>query len=199
MIIALPFILVQGEYKRLLAYSSIEHTGFITLAIGLGTPLAVFGGMLHLLMQSLAKTLAFLAGGTIGRAAGSRRMDHWSGVLAASPALGTLFVGAGLGLAGLPPTGTFVSEWLALAGGFAGPRTGYAVVALVTFAMVFAGLAFHWTRVALGHKRQRWNDPIAPVSRVPLWILLGLLVLFGLWLPAPVRALVEQAAKVVGS
>jgi len=129
MLVAMPFMLVQGEYKRLLAYSSIEHTGFVALAIGLGTPLAVFGGMLHLLMQSLAKTLAFLAGGTIGRAANSRRLDHWSGVLAVNPALGTLFIFAGLGLAGLPPTGTFVSEWLALAGGFAGPRPTYAILA----------------------------------------------------------------------
>jgi hydrogenase-4 component F len=197
MLVALPFMLVQGEYKRLLAYSSIEHTGFIILAVGLGSPLAVFGGMLHLLMQSLAKSLAFLAGGTIGRASDSRRMDQWSGVLAANPALGTLFVGAGLGLAGLPPTGTFVSEWLTLVGGIAGPRRTYAILALVTFAVVFAGLAFHWTRVVMGRARARWQDRIAPASRVPLWALLGLLVLFGLWLPAPVRALVDQAAKVV--
>jgi hydrogenase-4 component F len=197
MLVAMPFILVQGEYKRLLAYSSIEHTGFIALAIGLGTPLAVFGGLLHLLMQSLAKTLAFLAGGTIGRAADSRRMDQWSGVLAVNPALGTLFIGAGLGLAGLPPTGTFVSEWLALVGGFLGPRHTYAILALVTFAVVFAGLAFHWTRVTLGRRRPRWNDRLASGSHASLWALLALLVLFGLWLPAPVRALVEQAARVV--
>ena len=197
MLVAMPFMLVQGEYKRLLAYSSIEHTGFVALAIGLGTPLAVFGGMLHLLMQSLAKTLAFLAGGTIGRAADSRRLDHWTGVLAVNPALGALFVGAGLGLAGLPPAGTFVSEWLALIGGFSSPRRTYAILALVTFAVVFAGLAFHWTRVALGRPRPNWNDRLAPASRVPLWSLLALLVLFGVWLPAPVRALVELAARVV--
>lgn len=197
MLVAVPFMLVQGEYKRLLAYSSIEHAGFITLAVGMGTPLAVFGGMLHLLMQSLAKSLAFLAGGTIGRATGSRRMDHWAGVLAASPALGVLFVGSGLGLAGLPPTGTFLSEWLALAGGFAGAHRTAAVTALMVFAVVFAGLAFHWTRVALGKARPRWEDRIPAASHVPLWGLLALLVLFGLWLPAPVRALVEQAARVV--
>jgi hydrogenase-4 component F len=197
MLVAMPFMLVQGEYKRLLAYSSIEHTGFVALAIGLGTPLAVFGGMLHLLMQSLAKTLAFLAGGTIGRAANSRRLDHWSGVLAVNPALGVLFIGAGLGLAGLPPTGTFISEWLALTGGFASPRRTFAILAMVTFAVVFAGLAFHWTRVALGRARPRWQDHVSPASQAPLWALLALLVLFGLYLPPPVRALVEQAARVV--
>jgi hydrogenase-4 component F len=197
MLMAVPFMLVQGEYKRLLAYSSIEHTGFVVLAIGLGSPLAVFGGMLHLLVQSLAKALAFLVGGTVGRANDSRRMDQWGGVIAASPALGVLFVFAGMGLAGLPPTATFLSEWLALTGGFAGPHRTGATIALVAFVIVFAGLAFHWTRMALGKARARFDDRLPASSRVPLWALLALLVLFGLWLPAPVRALVEQAAQVV--
>ena len=197
MLVAIPFMLVQGEFKRLLAYSSIEHTGFLALAIGLGTPLATFGAMLHLVMQSLAKSLAFMVGGTLGRANDSRRMDHWSGVLAASPAVGVLFVGAGIGVAGLPPAGTFVSEWLALTGGFAGAHHTVALVALLAFVAVFTGLAFHWSRMALGRPRPRFADHLPAASRVPLWALLGLLVLFGLWLPGPVRALVEQAAKVV--
>jgi hydrogenase-4 component F len=197
MLVAVPFLLVQGEYKRLLAYSSIEHVGFVTLAVGLGTPLAVFGGMLHLLMQSLAKALAFLVGGSIGRAADSRRMDHWSGVLVSNPALGALFVGAGLGIAGLPPAGTFLSEWLALAGGFTAPKPAGAMIALAAFAVAFSGLAFHWTRVAMGRPRASWRDRVPAASNVPIAVLLALLVLFGVWLPAPVRLLVEQAAKVV--
>ncbi len=197
MLVAVPFMLVQGEYRRLLAYSSIEHAGFVTLAVGLGSPLAVFGGLLHLVVQSLARALAFLVGGTLGRAHGSRRMDHWGGALAASPALGALLVGAGLGLAGLPPAGTFVSEWLALTGGFGGPRLGAAIVAIAAFVVVFAGLAYHWTRMALGPPRARFEDRLPAASRLPLWILLGLLLLLGAWVPAPVRALLEQAARVV--
>jgi hydrogenase-4 component F len=197
MLIAAPFMLVQGEYKRLLAYSSIEHTGFVALAIGLGSPLAAFGGLLHLVTQSIAKALAFLAGGTLGRASGSRRLDHWSGVMLASPAVGALFVGAGVGLAGLPPAGTFVSEWLALTGGFAGTHRTAAFVALAAFVIVFAGLAFHWLRVVLGRPREEFHDRMPRAAHAPLWVLLALLVLFGLWLPSPVRALVEQAARVV--
>jgi hydrogenase-4 component F len=197
MVMAVPFMLVQGEYKRLLAYSSIEHTGFMALAIGLGSPLATFGAMLHLVTQSLAKALAFLAGGTLGRANDSRRMDQWGGVLAASPALGVLFLGAGIGLAGLPPAGTFVSEWIAITGGIAGPHRTSAVIALFAFVAVFVGLAFHWSRMALGRARPRYADRIPAASHLPMWILLALLVLFGIWLPAPVRALVEQAAHVV--
>src|SRR5262249_44611977 len=119
MLLAVPFLLVPGEYKRLLAWSSVKHSGLVVLAVGLGTPLALFGGLLHLLVQSLAKSLAFLVGGTLLRTTGSRRLDHWSGILAADRGLGTLLLVAGAGVAGLPPAGTFVSEWLSLAGGFA--------------------------------------------------------------------------------
>jgi len=197
MVIAIPFMLVQGEYKRLLAYSSIEHTGFATLAIGLGTPLAVFGGLLHLVVQSLAKALAFLVGGSIGHASGSSRMDHWSGLLEASPVLGVLLVGAGLGIAGLPPTGTFVSEWLALAGGFASSHPVAAATALVALVAVFMGLVFHWTRMALGRPREGFDDRMPALSRLPMWLLLVALVFCGFYLPSPVRTLIEQAAAVV--
>lgn len=197
MVVAAPFLLVQGEYKRLLAYSSIEHAGLVTLAIGFGTPLAVFGGLFHLLAQSFAKALAFLLAGTLGRGAHSRRMDHFTGVLEASPALGALLAVAGLGLVGLPPAGTFVSEWLALAGGFASGHGVAARVALASLVVVFLGLAFHWSRMLLGRPREDFADPLPPGSHAPLWLLAGALVVLGVYLPAPIRALVEQASRVV--
>ncbi len=197
MLVATPFLLVQGEYKRLLAYSSIEHTGILTFAIGVGTPLAVFGGLLHLFVQSFAKSLAFLVGGSIARGAASRRMDQWSGVLEASPALGALLVGAGLGLVGLPPAATFLSEWLSLAGAFASPHRGAAVAAVVALVIVFAGLTFHWGRMVLGRARPRFTDLLPAASRAPLWALLAVLVLLGFWLPAPLRALLDRAVEVL--
>jgi hydrogenase-4 component F len=157
----------------------------------------VFGGLLHLLVQSFAKALAFLLAGTLGRAAHSRRMDHFGGILEASPALGTLLAVAGLGLVGLPPTGTFVSEWLALAGGFASSHGTAARIALLALVTVFLGLTFHWSRMVLGRPREGFADPLPAASHVPLWCLAGAVVVLGLYLPPPVRALIEQAARVV--
>ena len=193
MVIAVPFLLVQGEYKRLLAWSSVKHTGFVLLAVGLGTPLALFGGLLHLLVQSFAKSLAFMLGGTLLRASGSRRLDHCTGVLSADRGLGTLLIVAGAGVAGLPPAGTFVSEWLALAGGFAGPRPVFAMIALAALAAGFVGIVFHWTRMVMGKPRDTFKDPMPRHARAPLWALAVLLVTLGVWLPAPLRALVESA------
>jgi hydrogenase-4 component F len=193
MVIAVPFLLVQDEYKRLLAWSSVKHTGFVVLAVGLGTPLALFGGLLHMLVQSLGKALGFMLGGTLLRATGSYRLDHWSGVLAADRGLGTLLLVAGAALTGLPPAGTFVSEWLALAGGFAGPRPVYAIIALAALAAGFFGITFHWSRMLMGTPREGFKDALPASARVPLWSLAVALVTLGVWLPSPLRALIESA------
>jgi hydrogenase-4 component F len=197
MIVAVPFLLLQGDYKRLLAYSSVEHTGFITLAVGFGTPLAVFGGLYHLVAHALVKTLAFLLGGSLTRAFGSRRMDHWGGVFEVSPALAALFVVAGAGLSGLPPTALFLSEWLSLLGGLRGAHGAAVTTAVVALVIVFAGLAYHWTRVAIGRPRAGAADTLPRDSQAPLWTLALGLVVLGTWLPTPLRQLLEQAAAVL--
>ncbi|MEO5988682.1 MAG: proton-conducting transporter membrane subunit [Candidatus Eisenbacteria bacterium] len=192
-VVAAPLMLVQDEYKRLLAYSSLEHTGLVALAVGLGTPLALFAGLLHLLVQSLVKALAFLVGGSLQRASGSRRMGHFSGLIEADPRLATLLVFAGLGLVGLPPMGTFASEWMTLAGGFASRRAGATIVALVALTLVFTAITHRFSRIILGKARERFADPLPARTRVPLVALAGAAIVLGVWLPTPVRALIEHA------
>jgi hydrogenase-4 component F len=197
MAVAVPFMLIQGDYKRLLAYSSVQHAGFVALAIGLGSPLALVGGLFHLVNHGFAKTLAFLVGGSLGSGFGTRRMDHWSGIVESSAPLGWLFVVAGLALAGLPPAGIFLSEWMVLVGGLNAGRQAAVIAALVALATVFVALAYHWTRMALGRPRPGFRDRLDRDSRRPLWLLAGAVILLGVWLPAPLRALLEQAAKVI--
>jgi len=148
-------------------------------------------------VQSFAKALAFLLAGTLGRGAHSRRMDHFGGILVANPALGTLLIVAGLGLVGLPPAGTFVSEWLALAGGFASSHGTAARLALLALVTVFLGLTFHWSRMVVGHPPEGFTDPLPAASHVPMWALAAVVLVLGVYLPAPVRELIEQASKVV--
>lgn len=195
MLIAVPFMLVQGELKRLLAWSSLEHLGLVTLAIGFGSPLAVFAALLHLFVQSFAKGLAFLAAGSLLRATGSRRMDHYAGTLVAAPRLGALLLVAGLGLTGVPPAGTFFSEWLALAGGFATARSGGAIVALVALVLAFLGFVFHLTRMLLGSPRAGFRDALPARASLPMAVLAAVTLALGLWLPAPLRTLIEQASR----
>jgi hydrogenase-4 component F len=198
--VAVPFLLVQDDYKRLLAYSSIENIGLAAFAIGLGAPLARFAGVLHLGVQAIAKTLAFVIGGALVEAHGTRRMDRWAGAMAVAPATGALFVVAGLGLAALPPAATFLSEWLAVLGGLNAGHPGVVFASVALLAFAFVGFAYHWTRVLLGkpHESPTSARAAAP-ARAPhaAWALAALLLLLGAWIPEPLRRLVEQAAAVI--
>lgn len=197
MAFAAPFLLVQGDFKRLLAWSGLESQGLALVALGIGTPLATVAGLLHLAYQSAAKALAFLAGGHLVATYGSRRLDHWGGALATAPAAGAAFAIAGAALTGLPPTAGFVSTWLVVAGGLGAARPGVTGAALALLVLVFAGLAFHWTRVLLGAPRAGRRDPLPAAALAPLWGLASALLALGLWTPDPWRRLVEQAAAVL--
>jgi hydrogenase-4 component F len=197
MAVAVPFLLIQSDYKRLLAYSSVEHTGFVVLAVGLGSPLALLGGLFHLATHALGKTLAFLVGGSLKSAMGTARMDRWSGVMESSAPLGVLFAVAGVALAGLPPLALFLSEWMVLIGGLRAGKTAAVIAALAMLAMVFAALAFHWTRMALGKPRADFRDPLPRDSHRPLWLLAALLLVLGAWFPAPLHRLLLEAASAI--
>lgn len=108
------FILVQDNYKRLLAYSSIEHMGIISLGVGIGGPIGLYGALLHILNHALSKPLMFFTSGKIQSYYGSTRIENVSGVLTSMPLLGILtFIGA-LSLSGTPPFNIFISEFTVL-------------------------------------------------------------------------------------
>ena len=198
--VALPFIVAQGDLKRLLAYSSIEHLGLATLALGFGGQLALLGFTLHIAVHGLTKATAFLVAGRLVAERGSRRIGRLTGSLARSPVEGRALVVAAVILAGLPPSGVFIAELAILFGGMA-TGWGFAVAAAaVLLALAVAGLLFHVVRVATGPA-----DPRAPVparsrpSRVALLTVpLAVVVAVGLWIPSPLRAAMDQVVLVLG-
>jgi hydrogenase-4 component F len=134
------FILVQDNYKRLLAYSSIEHMGIISLGVGIGGPIGMYGALLHILNHALSKPLMFFASGKIQGRYGSTKIENVNGVLSSMPLLGTLtFIGA-LSLAGTPPLNIFISEFTILKAGV--DRGLWLVVGLFLFftVIVFYGM-----------------------------------------------------------
>jgi hydrogenase-4 component F len=108
------FILVQDNYKRLLAYSSIEHMGIISLGIGIGGPVGTYGALLHILNHALSKPLMFFASGKIQSRFGSTNIANVSGVISTMPLLGALTIIGALSLSGIPPFNIFVSEFTVL-------------------------------------------------------------------------------------
>jgi hydrogenase-4 component F len=200
--VSLPFIVAQGDLKRLLAYSSIEHLGLATLALGFGGPLALLGFTLHLASHGLAKATAFLAAGSLVAERGSRRIGRLTGSLARSPTEGGALVVAALVLAGLPPSGIFAAELAVLFGGVERGWGAAAAAAALILALAVAGLLFHVVRVATGPAKPS-GTAVQPrrarlaglaVLAVPLSIVVGL----GLWTPSPVRAILDQVVLVLG-
>lgn len=197
--VALPFIVAQGDLKRLLAYSSIEHLGLATLALGFGGHLALLGFGLHLLSHGLAKSTVFLAAGRLVALRGSRRIGRLAGSLARSPADGRALLVASLVLAGLPPSGIFVSEIAIIVGGIQAGWGIAAAAAAAILALAVAGLLFHVVRVSVG----RPGSLDAQMPEAGRWtVLLGVpltaVVLAGLWTPSPLGAALEQVALVLG-
>ncbi len=146
--IASIFFLVQRDYKRLFAYSSIEHIGIALLGFGVGGP-GVFAGAWHLLNHAFAKSTAFYGAGLIFLRHNHKLLDRVGGLLRELPLAGTAIFVAGVALAGLPPFGLFASEMLIAVGAYASkPELAYVFLALLTLA--FATLLYQVLRMGLG-------------------------------------------------
>ncbi len=142
------FILVQRDYKRLFAYSSIEHIGIALLGFGIGG-LGVFAGAWHLMNHAIAKSTAFYGAGLVFLRYNHKLLDRVTGLLDQMPVAGTAILVAGVALAGLPPFGLFISEVLIVAGAYrVRPEVAYVFLALL--ALAFATLLYQVLRMALG-------------------------------------------------
>ncbi len=191
------FIVGQPDYKRMLAYSSVEHMGIAALAVGTGG-VAVFGAMLHVLSHSLAKAALFLVAGNFLARYASKRAGDVRGGLAVQPASAALWLAGLFAITGMPPFSLFLSEFTILRGALdLTPWLAAAFVALLAVpfvATVAVGLPMALGRSAAGipHGRE-------PASAIwPPALLAALVLALGLHLPAPLRSLLEQAAGLVG-
>ncbi len=109
----------RRDIKRMFAYSSIEHMGIIVFAFGMGGPLANFAGLLHMVMHSLTKSAIFFAVGHIAQAKGTQKIAEMGGLTETNPVLGWGLVLGVVAIAGLPPLGIFMSEFLVVSSTFA--------------------------------------------------------------------------------
>jgi hydrogenase-4 component F len=196
--VALPFMVAQQDLKRLLAYSSVEHMGILALAIGFGGPLALLGATLHMGLHSLVKSSLFLSAGELVQQYRTGRLSRLRGALGAAPIAGGAF-GAGLVLlAGLPPSGIFVTEFTIVLGGI---QRGYvlaAAAAALLIGMAFAALAFHGARLIFGQPQST-----TPQGGRGSWLAirlagpLAVVALLGLWTPDPIAAALDAVRAVL--
>jgi hydrogenase-4 component F len=214
MAVAALFIINQADYKRLLAYSSIEHMGILALGIGIGG-FAGFGSMLHAVNHSVAKGMLFLAAGNTLAYFHTKSTAAARGTLRLLPMTGVLWIVGLLAITGSPPSGAFVSEFAILKEMIDSRRYGVAVFYLAALSIIFVGMSAVVLKIVYGKSTtasetepeasESKDKPPAGFLSEPLWSILPPLLLavaaliLGLYLPEPLSNLLHNAAKAVGA
>lgn len=198
MAVAAVFILKQTDFKRMLAYSSVEHMGILALGIGLGGS-AVFGAVLHAMNHSLTKAMLFFAAGNILAVYRTKSIPDVRGLLRVLPATGVLWLMGFFAITGSPPFGTFLSELMILKGALDSGRTFVAVAYLGLLALIFIGMATSFLRMAQG-------SPPKPIIRtgesllsiLPPALFAAVVFVLGIYIPPPLFALLRRLAHSLG-
>ncbi len=214
MAVAAVFIIGQTDFKRMLAYSSVEHMGILSLGVGIGGA-AAFGAMLHTVNHSLTKAMLFLAAGNILAVYRTKSTTSVRGVLRILPVTGVLWLAGFLAIVGSPPFGPFLSELAILKGAIDAGRPAVAVAYLSALAIVFIGMATICLRMAYGSpsappgasiNAAAADSSVEPAAlHEPLWstaplVVLGLAVLvLGVYVPPQLTDLLHRAAAVLGA
>jgi hydrogenase-4 component F len=212
MAVAAVFMARQRDFKRMLAYSSVEHMGILVLGIGIGG-LAVYGALLHLINNGLTKGVLFLSAGNIHRAYGSKLTDDVRGALRRVPLSGALFLAGFLAITGSPPFGPFVSEFTIMNAALGSGQFLAGGLFLLLLGIVFIGMGATVLAVVQGNAPDPLTLPSPPAAggegRVreketkgfrdnvctgaPILLFMALVLLLGVY-PPPLESLLREAA-----
>ena len=196
LIVAFPFLLLQQDIKRMLAYSSVEQMGVVIFGVGIGGEAGYLAAVLQMFNHAMVKSTLFLGAGNLTQQYRSKQLSRMRGALRQSPFSGVVFLIATLALTGSPPFSLFSSEYALSAAGFAGGHAIVTAVMLLLLASLFGVMVYQMGRLLFG-------DPARAVARVSPWMTWPLLVpmafavLFGVFIPLPFQELFHHAALVL--
>jgi len=199
MAVAAVFMARQRDYKRMLAYSSVEHMGILVLGIGIGGG-ALFGSMLHMLNNALTKGVLFLCAANVQRAYASKSTDDVRGALHRVPISGVLMLAAFFAITGSPPFGPFFSELAILNAAIVGGHYVVAALFLAMLVVVFLGMGATVLSVLQGRPSERastttYRDDFSTVA--PGILLMGLVLVLGVYVPHPIERMIRDAAATI--
>ena len=196
------FLLLQvRDYKRMFAYSTVEHMGIILTAAGMATEKSDFGSVFQLLNHSVTKSLCFLVAGIVLLALNTREIKSVRGLLKISPFAGVTLVFCSLAIAGAPPFPIFLSEFSILSAGF---RAGHSAVVGVLAALIvvaFVGILMHVNRMVFGRPEPATMAAarVLPLScRVAVLVAVLPVLFLGVYIPPPLHHLLQLAAMQLG-
>ena len=207
-VIGALFMVRKGNFKRLFAYSSVEHMGIIAVALGFGGTLGLYGALLQMLNHALAKAVLFLSSGDVSLRYRTREAAQVSGLLAAVPVTGGALLLASFAVLGSPPFGLFLSELTIVRAGFAGGSPVFPLLLLALLGLAFVAFARTTAGMVTGPPP---TEPVAPplaspyrdrttvaVTAAPLILGLAALLVLGLWIPVGLDAVLRHSIAVIG-
>jgi len=200
-VFATAFIIGQFDYKRMLAYSSIEHMGIMAVGVGLGG-IGSFGAMLHAVNHSLTKGMMFLVAGNILTRYRTKSTKMITGVLDSLPKSGVLWLAGLFAITGTPPFGLFQSELTIIRAAFDSGQIMVAVLLLVALGIIFVGMACIILNMVFGSSHRKPDHPNFKESLAsvlpPALLCVGILIL-GVNIPSTLNNLLMEAAKLFGA
>jgi hydrogenase-4 component F len=164
LVISSGFILVQKDLKRLLAYSSIEHIGIISIGFGLGSPLAITGAILHVFNHAVTKSLMFFGAGNIVSFYKKHNMNAIRGVIKVLPFTGIMVFLGVFALTGFPPFSIFISEIMILIAAFTNGSYFIAGLLLITLSVIFGAFIYHFSKILFGNLPKGASTQKEPLS-----------------------------------
>lgn len=199
MIFAAIFMARQADFKRMLAYSSVEHVGIMAVALGIGGK-AIFGALFHILANGLTKGVLFLSSGNIHRSYNSKSTVHVRGALRRLPWSGGLFLAGFIAITGSPPFAPFISEFTIVSSAFIQGRMLVGALFLISLAIIFIGMALTVLPMVMGDipgesENTSYRDSILTVG--PPLLLLLMVFLLGVWIPQPLMDLLTEGAALL--
>ncbi len=207
--VAAASIYFQKDMKRMLAYSSVEHMGIVSLSVGFGGFVGLFAALLHIVNHAVAKPLMFFASGTISQRYETKTMAEIKGVIKIMPVTGALLLLGGLAIAGMPPFNIFLSEFLVMTSGFGGGQFLATSIMILLLVVVFAGFMRHLVPMVFGNPNaasrpvpaHSWpgEQDAGTLALLPMAILAVLVVILGFYIPQPLQALIRDAVQVFGA
>jgi hydrogenase-4 component F len=196
LVLAAFIIFVQKKYKRMLAYSSVEHMGIMGLGFGIGG-LGTVAALYHMFYHALLKPVLFFAAGNFFLKYSSTKIDHVRGAITLLPISSAVFMAGLFAIAGVPPSGIFFTKLSILAEGIT-PYPVVMLIAVAALAIVFAGFVRHITNMLYSPA----PDDIPPgeaglLTVLSIGFLAAIFVITSIWIPAPFETLINNAGALI--
>lgn len=194
------FLLLQvRDYKRMFAYSTVEHMGIILTAAGFATQESASAAVAQMLNHSITKSLCFYTAGMVLLALGTRQIKDVRGLFRLSPFAGAALLLCALAIAGAPPFPIFLSEFSILSAGIrSGHNTAVAILAIL-IVVAFVAILRQVNSMLFGKPELHTTAEAVPLScRTAVLVAAAPVVVLGVFIPAPIHSLLQLAAQQLG-